>query len=157
MIAPISESAVMLLRWPVWSGVSRTSNTSLRRSFKVTSAARVSNVVVTPVEISDIERTEQGATIIPIVRNEPLEIGAAISSMECAVGARAAHPTRRERPAGRRARHIVDGMRRVRERLDVGNLERCLVGERDLGGLRHHQMGLNPGIAEQFKQTAAVC
>jgi len=95
MIAPISERAVMLLRWPVWSGVSRTSNTSLRRSFMVTSAARVS--------------------------------------------------------------HIVDGMRRVRERLDVGNLERRLVSERDLGCLRHHEMGLNPGIAEEFKQTDTVC
>ena len=86
---PISESAVMLRRWPVWSGVSRTSKTSFRRSFRVTSAARVNNVVVTPDEISDIERTEQGATIIPIVRNEPLEIEAAISSMACVVCASA--------------------------------------------------------------------
>jgi hypothetical protein len=79
----------MLLRWPVWSGVSRTNKTSFRRSFKVTSAARVSNVVVTPDEISDIERTEQGATIIPIVRNEPLEMEAAISSMAWVVCASA--------------------------------------------------------------------
>ena len=30
---------------------------------------------MTPEAISDIERTEQGATIIPAVLNEPLEIG----------------------------------------------------------------------------------
>ena len=62
-------------------GVSRTISTSLRRSFSVTSAARVSRFEVTPVAISDIERMEQGATIMPEVRNEPLEIGAAMSSI----------------------------------------------------------------------------
>jgi hypothetical protein len=36
-----------------------------------------------------MERIEQGATIIPIVRNEPLEIGAAMSSIECVVCASA--------------------------------------------------------------------
>ena len=47
-------------------------------------------------------------------------------------------------------------MCRVRQRLDVGNLERCLVSERDLGRLGHHEMGLNPGIAEELKQTDTV-
>ena len=39
-------------------------------------------VVVTPEEISDMERIEHGATIMPMVRNDPLEIDAAISSIE---------------------------------------------------------------------------
>ena len=81
MIAPISDNAVMVRRWPVCSGLSRTISTSRRRSLSVTSAARVSNVVVPPLAISDIERTEQGAMIMPAVRNDPLEIDAAMSSM----------------------------------------------------------------------------
>ena len=89
MIAPISDNAVMVRRWPVCSGVSRTISTSRRCSFRVTSAARVSSVVVTPEAISDIDRIEHGATTMPMVRNEPLEIGAAISSMAWAVPARA--------------------------------------------------------------------
>src|SRR5580658_727348 len=81
MIAPISAKAVMLRKWPACKGDSRTIRTSLRRSFNVTSAARVSSVDVTPVAISDIDRIEQGATIMPIVGNEPLEIGAAMLSI----------------------------------------------------------------------------
>ena len=81
MMAPISDNAAMDLRWPPCSGVSRTINTSLRRSLRVTSAARVSSVVVTPVAISDIERIEHGATIMPAVRNDPEEIAAAMSPM----------------------------------------------------------------------------
>ena len=46
-------------------------STSGRRSFKVPSAARLSSDEVTPVAISLMVRTEQGATIIPSVRNEP--------------------------------------------------------------------------------------
>ena len=80
MMAPISESASMLRRWPVWSGVSRTISTSRRRSFSTTSAARVRRVVVTPVAISARLRTEQGAMIMPTVLNEPLLIGAATSA-----------------------------------------------------------------------------
>ena len=79
MIAPISDSASMVRRWPVCSGVSRTISTSRRRSFSTTSAARVSSVEVTPVAISDIERIEQGATIMPSVRYEPLEMAAPMS------------------------------------------------------------------------------
>ena len=45
----------------------------------------------------------------------------------------------------------------MRQRLDVGNLERRLVGERDLGRPGHHEMGLNPRIAEELKQTDTVC
>ena len=66
----------MVRRCPVCSGVSRSSRTSRRRSFNVTSAARVRRLAVTPVATSDIVRTEQGATIMPRVRNEPLLIDA---------------------------------------------------------------------------------
>ena len=52
-----------------------------RFSFKHTSAARVSSEVVTPVAISLMLRTEQGATIMPAVLKLPLEMGAPISPM----------------------------------------------------------------------------
>jgi len=80
MMAPISDSASMLRRWPVWSGVSRTIRTSRRRSFSTTSAARVSRLAVAPVAISARLRIEQGAMIMPTVLNEPLLIGAAMSA-----------------------------------------------------------------------------
>ena len=79
MMAPISASAVMVRRCPRCSGVSRTINTSGRRSFSITSAARVSRLVVTPVAISLMVRTLQGATIIPLVLKLPLAMGAAMS------------------------------------------------------------------------------
>ena len=79
MVAPISARAVMVRRWPRWNGVSRTISTSGRRSFSVTSAARVSRVEVTPVAISLIVLIEQGATIMPRVRNEPEAIVAPTS------------------------------------------------------------------------------
>ena len=63
----------MVFRCPVWSGVSRTIRTRRRRSLRVTSAARVSRLEVTPVAISDMLRIEQGATTMPRVRNEPLD------------------------------------------------------------------------------------
>ena len=68
MIAPISARATMLRRCPRWNGVSRTMSTSGRRSFSVTSAARLISDEVTPLAISDSVRIEQGATIIPSVR-----------------------------------------------------------------------------------------
>ena len=71
----------MVRRCPRCSGVSRTISTSGRRSFRVTSAARVSRVEVTPVAISAMVRTEQGATIMPRVRKLPLETEAARSAM----------------------------------------------------------------------------
>ena len=80
MIAPISASASMLRRWMACSGVSRAISTSLRRSFSTTSAARVSRLELMPLAISPRLRIEQGATIMPMVRNEPLEIAAARSS-----------------------------------------------------------------------------
>ena len=80
MIAPISASASMVRRWTACSGVSRTISTSRRRSFSTTSAARVSRLELTPLAISPRLRIEHGATIMPMVRNEPLEIAAARSS-----------------------------------------------------------------------------
>ena len=77
------DKAVIVRRCPVCSGVSRTIKTSRRRSLRTTSADRVSSVVVTPVAISDIVRIEQGATTMPIVLNEPLEMEAAMSSTLC--------------------------------------------------------------------------
>jgi len=55
--------------------------TSRRRSLRVTSAARLSSVDVAPLAISPALLTEQGATIMPRVLNEPEEIGAARSPM----------------------------------------------------------------------------
>ena len=78
-MAPISASCTMVRRWPRCSGVSRTISTSGRRSFRVTSPARVSRELVTPVAISLIVRTEQGAMIIPRVGNEPEATGAPTS------------------------------------------------------------------------------
>jgi hypothetical protein len=47
-IAPFSVAASMLRRWPACSGASRTTSTRRRRSFRVTSAARLSKVSVVP-------------------------------------------------------------------------------------------------------------
>ena len=58
---------------------SRNSSTSRRRSFKTTSAARVRRLLATPLAISASVRAEHGATIIPMVRNEPLAMGAPMS------------------------------------------------------------------------------
>ncbi len=76
----MSETASMFFRCPLCSGVSRTISTRRRRSFKVTSAARVRRLVVTPQAISASERTEQGAITMPAVLKEPLEIAAPMSS-----------------------------------------------------------------------------
>ena len=72
MIAPSSARCNRLRKCPACSGVSRTISTSRRRSFSITSAARVSRFEVTPVAISDMLRIEHGATIMPRVLNEPL-------------------------------------------------------------------------------------
>ena len=48
MVTPISASAVMLRRWTSPNGVSRATSTSLRRSLRVTSAARMSRFSAYP-------------------------------------------------------------------------------------------------------------
>ena len=45
--------------------------------------------LVTPVAISDIDRIEHGATIIPVVRKPPLAMAEAMSSISCVVCAAA--------------------------------------------------------------------
>src|SRR5215831_9820026 len=80
-MAPISVTAAILRRWPRCNGVSRTKRTRRRRSLSTTSLARLNKVEVTPVAISDRLLMEHGATIIPMVWNEPLAIEAATSSM----------------------------------------------------------------------------
>ena len=56
---------------------------SLRRSFKVTSAARTSRLDAMPVAIADIVLIEHGATTIPSVGVEPLAMLAPMSSTGC--------------------------------------------------------------------------
>ena len=70
-MAPISVKASIFFKCPECNGVSRTIQTSRRRSFRMTSAALEIKVSVTPVAISARVFTEHGAMIIPIVLNEP--------------------------------------------------------------------------------------
>jgi len=67
----------MLSIWIVPTGSSANSRTSLRPSFNVTSAARCRRFVASPLAMAATDFMLQGATIIPSVRNEPLEIRAA--------------------------------------------------------------------------------
>ena len=71
----------ILRKCAILSGVSRTINTNLRRSFKITFAVIVTKLLVYPVAIEDSEFIEQGATSIPFVLNDPLEIDALKSLM----------------------------------------------------------------------------
>ncbi len=70
------DSFSMFSRWISLSGASRTASTSLRRSFKTTSAARWMRLSPSPCAIAASVRTLQGAMIMPMVTNEPLEIDA---------------------------------------------------------------------------------
>ena len=70
----------MVRRCPPCSGVSRTASTRRRFSLSTTSAARLSSELVTPVAISLMVLIEQGATIMPMVGNEPDEIDAPMSA-----------------------------------------------------------------------------
>ena len=79
-MAPMSDRIAKFRRCTECKGVSRTIIINLRRSFKTTSAALVSKVLLIPVAISPTVRIEQGATTIPIVLKEPLAGGAPISS-----------------------------------------------------------------------------
>ena len=70
-------SASMFSRWITDSGVSRVTSTSLRRSLSVTSAARLIRDSPNPIRMLASVFMLHGTTIIPSVRNEPLEIAAA--------------------------------------------------------------------------------
>ena len=78
-MAPASVTAAMLRIWPRCSGVSRSINTTRRRSLSATSAAREMRLAVTPVAISAMVLIEQGATTMPRFWNEPLEQAAPTS------------------------------------------------------------------------------
>ncbi|GJD04094.1 hypothetical protein ColKHC_12919 [Colletotrichum higginsianum] len=78
-MAPALVTSTMFRRWISLKGVSRTESTSLRRSFRHTSAARVTRSSHTPALMAASVRTEHGATIMPSTRYEPLAIGAARS------------------------------------------------------------------------------
>ena len=76
---PISVTAVMLRRCARFSGVSRATNTSLRRSFSTTSAARLSRLSAKPCATPASVFIEHGAITMPAVRNEPLATAAPMS------------------------------------------------------------------------------
>ncbi len=78
---PISVTATMLRRCARFNGVSRTISTSRRRSFSVTSAARVIRLSPRPCATAASVRIEHGAITMPSQRNEPLAIAAPMSSM----------------------------------------------------------------------------
>jgi hypothetical protein len=124
MTAPISDSAVMVRRCPVCSGVSRTMSTSRRRSLSTTSAARVSSVDVTPVAISDMVRIEQGA-------------------IKHAVG--------NERAAGNRGADVLDRVHDVGLGLELLGADRQFVMQGQLRGLAHDQVRFDPGRAQHLQ------
>ena len=129
MIAPISANCASVRRCPRCSGVSRTSRISGRRSFSVTSAARVRRLVVTPVAISDIVRTEQGATIMPSVREG----------------------TRRDRRGD-----IVDGIDMGGFRRDLLRLEFRLVADGHFAGLADDQMRFDAQFLQRLQQPDSI-
>ena len=47
-------------------------------------------------------------------------------------------------------------MNGMRGRLDIRDLQRRFIGEGELGGLRHHQVGFDAGIAQQLQHPDAV-
>ena len=91
---PISVTRRILSKWARLSGVSRTINTSRRRSLSVTSAARVSRLSLAAWAIAESVRMEQGATSIPAVRNEPLAMPAARLPIGCTTSASACTSSR---------------------------------------------------------------
>ena len=70
----------MFSRWITLRGDSRVTSTSRRRSFRVTSAARVRRLSENPPAIEASVFIEQGTTAMPKVLKEPPEMGAARSS-----------------------------------------------------------------------------
>ena len=72
----------MFSRWMELNGASRTTSTSLRRSFRMTSAARWIRFSPEPEAIAPRVRALHGHTTMPRVRKEPLEIFAPWSCAE---------------------------------------------------------------------------
>ena len=77
---PISVTAVMLRKCARLNGVSRTISTSRRRSFSVTSAARVNRLSDRPWATAASVFIEQGVTTIAWVANDPLAMAAPTSA-----------------------------------------------------------------------------
>src|SRR3954470_8625384 len=80
--APARARRSMLPKWIALNGVSLGTNTSLRCSFSVTSAARSISDRDAPTAIAESVPIEQGQTIIPEVFAEPDAGGAPLSSFE---------------------------------------------------------------------------
>ncbi len=95
---------------------------------QVTSAARVSRPDVTPVAISAWLRMEQGATTMPRVRRSGGDRGADVS-LGVGLGGQGA---------------------------DVGDLEVGLMGQRHLGRARHHEMGRDREVAQDFQEADPI-
>lgn len=74
--APASATAAMFRSWASPSGVSRGTNTSFRRSFRWTSAARWIRFSLSPWATAASVPMLHGQTAIPPVRNEPLAMPA---------------------------------------------------------------------------------
>ena len=83
MVTPISASAVMLRRWTSPSGVSRATSTSLRRSLRVTSAARRSRFSAYPWQMPASVFMLHGTTAMPSVSKVPLAMAAPMLPMSC--------------------------------------------------------------------------
>src|SRR5215471_747247 len=77
--APISASAVIVRRWPRWSGVSRITRMSGRPSLRVTSAARVRRLSARPCAMEAAAFTLHGTTTMPSVLKEPEAMEAPMS------------------------------------------------------------------------------
>ena len=84
---------------------------------------------MTPVAISASVRTEQGATIMPMVRNEPLAMAAPMS---------------------------VIGIVHRRQRPQLLGAVRQLVRAGDVGGAGDDEMGLDVGLAQQLEHPQPV-
>ncbi len=78
-----SSSVTTLRAWIKFHGVSRGTSTSLRRSFKKTSAARRSALSLEPEAIRPRVAMEQGTTTIASKRAEPLTNGTLRSFSRC--------------------------------------------------------------------------
>ena len=70
--AHLGRPRVMLRRWARLNGVSRTISSSRRRSFSITSAARVSRLSPSPCATAASVRIEHGATTIAVASKLPL-------------------------------------------------------------------------------------
>ena len=128
-MAPASVADTMARRCPRWSGVSRTIRTSLRRSFSMTSAARVRSEVVVHVAIS--ARLTNGT-------------------------GRDDHAACTERATGDRCCDVMWRIDDVRQLMDIRQFQVSLMSQSYLRRPAHHQVSFNIGGAQQLQQTDSV-